>query len=414
MKLRPRTKKPTGDSSTMTATVPTLPPDMARLQTPPISELSNAGSPTARKEYLSDLSSSSVDDISDVEEATDSMYPTEDRSRPKTVVPAAPLTRNNLERFQDEITSAAESASENEDEVSPSTPPQSTLLVQARRFLLTESQDTYAGFKSRLELIDDYLHKMPQETRESHSSTYHEVKDLLRSHKINTIAAEDASGPLMSLAAEDDEDQANKGTDEPADPYEWTNKLDDLIDTVRQDPSTRTRSYTIAQIRELARPLNGGRLPSVGQAHRLINEQVMRENAPNLPPKRKRENKIDFQSIRTSESDLLKEKKRNEVSLDRRSGGQTHTKHGEDEGGAKTVQLGQGSLMPREVRDFNWERDCKKLDGNGKGPKRQRIEEEGDDKSEDAQLLLAETPFLQMLMDEQIKSDLTSRTYLTH
>ena len=414
MKLRPRNKMPPNDSSAVAATVPVLPPDFTRMQTPPVSELSNAGSTTVRKERLSDLSSSVVD-VSDMEETMESMSPTKNRPRPKITVPAAPLTKNNLERFQEEITSAVDVASE--DESSSPTPSSHTRLVQARNFLLAENRDTCPGFTTRLEQIDDYLRKIPEEVRGLHSSIYHEVKDLLRSHVIHIIAGEEVptrrrppvTAKQAPLPAEEEEEEEESNDDESsqehADPSEWTNKIDDLVDSIRRNPSARNPSFATSHVRELARPLNADRSPSTAEAKRPLNESVSKEknNSEDKPSTMN----IDDEYLWTIPHDFPPD---HEESGDEE---EIEYEEAEEEEGERRMRLGQGRMMPKEVRDFDWGRDWEMLDDGDEDEERVGTGNGEEEEEERAELLLAETPFLQMLMAEQIRSDLENGTFLS-
>ncbi|CAD6591393.1 MAG: hypothetical protein ASARMPRED_005370 [Alectoria sarmentosa] len=396
---------PTDKSTTTpTATIPALPPTITRLQTPPISELSNAGSTIARKDQLSELSSS-VMDISDAEETAYSASPTNNRSRPTVTVPAAPLTKSNLVKHQEEITSAVEVASAEESLHLPAT--LNTRLAQARNFLLTENANSYHGFAARLEEIEDYLQNIPREQVKLLPGIYNEVKRLLRGHRIHIVAggeppnqrrapitaaaaaaAKGASRPLMSLPADDDDD------DDQPDPFEWTNKLDNLTLRVKQSPSGNKAAFAATHLRELARPLNAGLLPSAEEAHRLINEQMIKENHENKP-----DNVINHTQLRSFEPNLPPASTNAKFSLDRWSG---HPTDGER---VAELRLGEGTLMPQEMRDFDWERDRDKLvDGRGEfAPV--------DEEEAEAQLFFAETPLLQAVLSEQIESDLAHSEY---
>lgn len=270
------------NNSTVTATVPVLAPNITRLHTPPISELSNAGSTVARKDRASELSAF-VTDVSDTEE---SVSPTTNGSRLKLTIPVAPLTKRNLAKCQEEITSAVEIRSEYEQSPPPAT--SNTRLIQARNFLLTENTNSYPGFATRLEEIEDFLREVSPELENPHPSIYNEVEDLLRSHRIHIIAGgqppiqrrppisnlEDASRPVMSLPAEHDDQ---------ADPFEWTNRLHDLTHGFKHSPAGGKKAFAVTDLTELARPLNGGRLPSAQEACRLINERMIREHHENKP-----------------------------------------------------------------------------------------------------------------------------------
>ena len=387
MKLRSQTETPISNSNTATATVPVLPPDISRLQTPPISELSNAGSTVARKERLSDLSSSIID-ISDPEETIDSVSPTKNKPRPTITVPAAPLTKTNLAKHQEEITSAVEAASENE----PS-PLLNKRLTQVRNYLLREDVNSDPDFKSRYLQIAEYLN--------NHRSGrgHKEVLQLLEHHNPHTaiskqptsrrspITAKDSSGVALSLPAEDDH-----GPEEQADPFYWTNKLDDLTNRVRQSPSGSKEAFAISELLELARPLNEGHLPSPPEAYRLINEQMIMESHENKTP-----NQINHEQLWAFEKNLPPASKEKKFSLDRRSG--------QPPGGSRVpaFKLGEGSLMPQEMMDIDWDRDRSKLEDR-------LARSEDVDRGEEAQLLLAETPLLQALMSDQIESDLAAST----
>ena len=344
-------------------------------------------------------------DISDAEETAYSASPTKSRSRPTVTVPAAPLTTSNLVKHQEEITSAVEVASEEEMLHLPAT--LNTRLAQARNFLLTDNANSYPGFAARLEDIEDYLQKIPREQVRLLPGIYNEVKRLLRGHRIHIVAggeppnqrrppttgavaaaAKGASRPLMSLPADDDDDD-----DEP-DPFEWTHKLDDLTLRVKQSPSGNKAAFAATHLRELARPLNAGLLPSPQEAYRLVNEQMIKENRETKP-----ENGINHARLRSFEQHLPPASTEPKFSLDRRSG---HPTDGERV--VETLRLGEGNLMPQEMRDFDWQRDRDKLvDG------RAGLENEGDGDEEgegEAQLFFAETPLLQAVLSEQIESDL--------
>lgn len=392
MKLRPRTQRPTDNSSTVTATVPVLPPNITRLQTPPISELSNAGSTIARKNRLSELSGT-LFERSDTEETINSVSPTKNRTRPTITIPTAPLTKRNLAKHQEQIDSAVEVASEDERSPPPTTP--NTRLVQARNFLLAENTGSYPDFATRLELIEHFLRDIPQEKEKSLSSIYYEVKDLLRVHRLHTIAGvepsiqrrphKEAFRPVMSLPAGDDLDPEKQ-----ADPFEWTNKLDDLTERVKKSPSGGKEALS-SNIRELARPLHGGRLPSLQEAYCLINERVIKENHENKTP-----NEINHDRLWAFERTLQPASKERKFSLDRWSG------HPPERSTVPAIKLGEGSLMPQEMMDIDWDRDRSRLEDSLEG-------HEDVDRGE-AQLLLAETPLLQALMSEQIENDLAAST----
>lgn len=390
MKLRSQTETPTGNSSTATASVLVLPPDISRLQTPPISELSNAGSTVTRNERLSDLSSSIID-ISDPEETIDSVSPTNHRRRPTITVPAAPLTKTNLAKHQEEITSAVEIASEKE--LSPPPPTPNTRLTQARNYLLTEDINSDPEFKSHYLHIAEYLNNHRR------GRGHREVLQLLEHHnphatiskqptpRRSPTTARDSSGVVLSLPAED-----NQGPEEQADPFYWTNQLDDLTNRVKQRPSGGKEAFAICELLELARPLNDGHLPSPPEAYRLINEQMITESHENKTP-----NEINREQLWAFEKNLPPASKEKKFSLDRWSG--------HPPGGSRvpTCKLGEGSLMPQEMMDIDWDRDRCKLE--------ERLERSEDvDRGEEAQLLLAETPLLQALMSDQIENDLAAST----
>lgn len=396
MKLRPRVKVPTDNSNTMTATLPVLPPNMLRLQTPPISEVSNAGSTVARKNRLSELSSS-IMSISDPEETIDSVSPTKNRDRPKITVPAAPLTKRNLAKYQEEMTSAVEMASEHEHSPPPPTP--NTRLTQARNYLMNEGIISDPEFESRGLQIAEYLYSHGHGKEKYEMQLRKEVVQLLKHHDFHaagsseqppqhwpSMTRSEASTPVMSLSAEDDQDP-----EEQADPFEWNNKLDDLTDRVKKRPSGGKEAFAFSELRELARPLNGGRLPSLGKAQRLINEQMVRENHENRSSNQTDDDRLwAFEKYRPPTS---KEKK---FSLDRWSG------HPPEGSRAATLKLGEGNFMPQEMMDIDWDRDRAKLEESLVGY-------DDVDRGE-AQLLLAETPLLQALMSEQIERDLARST----
>ena len=394
MKLRSRTRMTTDDSSFVTATVPVIPPDITRLQTPPISERSNAGSTVARKDRLSELSST-IMDLSDAEEAIKLVSPTKDRHRPTITVPADPLTKSNLARHQDEITSAVEITSEGES-LSPTTP--NARLTQVRNYLLTEDINTDPDFKSHFLQIAQYL----SSHRGERSRQEKEVLQLLRQHGPYVAASKQrrpphsltterqASRAVTSLPAEDDPDPEKK-----ADPFEWTNKLGDLTQRVKASPSAGREDFAVSHLRELARPLNGGRLPSAVEAYNLIDERMGRENHENVTP-----SEINHDRPWAFETNPPPASQGKEFSLDRRSG---HPPLGSRASAAR-VKLGDGSLMPREMRDVDWDRDRARLEEHSAHG---GLADRGG-----AQLLLAETPFLQALMSDQIESDLAAGTLI--
>lgn len=383
MKLRSRTRTTTDDSSTV------LPLDITRLQTPPISERRNAASTVARKDRPSQLSST-IMDLSDTEETINSVSPIKKRRSPTATVPAAPLTKTNLAKHQEEMTPAVEIASE--DESSPPPTP-NTRLTQARNYLLTEDVDTDPDFHSH------YLHIVKLVDSHRHGEGHKEVLQLLKQHSHHVMigpkqrrprssptTGREASRTAVSLAAEDDPDP-----EEQADPFEWTNKLDDLTQRVKKSPSVGREDFAVSSLRELARPLNGGRLPSAAGAYNLINEQMMRENHETRTP-----SEIDHDQLWAFEKNLPPASKE-KFSFDRWSGHQPEASR------TTTLQLGEGSLMPQEMMDFDWDRDHSRLVGN-------LLDYEDIDGGE-AQLLLAETPFLQALMSDQIESDLAASTF---
>ncbi len=106
---------------------------------------------------------------------------------------------------------------------------------------------------------------------------------------------------------------------------------------------------------------------------------MIKENHENKSPK-----DIDRDRLWAFETDLPSSSLEPKFSLDRWSG-----LHG---GKSTELGLGQGSLMPREVLEFDWGRD---REGVGEGEGR-----------EEAQLQVAETMFLQGLMGEQVRRDM--------
>lgn len=405
MKLRSRTKISTDNSSNVTANALVVLPNITRLQTPPISELSNAGSTIARKDRLLEVSSS-ITDTSDEEEPVDSATPTKNRPRPTVTVPAAPLTKKNLVKHQEEITSAVENASEDEGPLLPAT--LNARLIQARNFLLAENTDSYPGFATRVEQIENYMRKIPLEQAKLYPSIYNEVQRLLRIHRICIITGgeppiqprlppqktlEHASGPVASLLAEDGHD-----SEEQADPFEWTNKLDDLTHRVKQSPSGGKEAYAAIELRKLAQPLNDGLLPSAEEAYRLIDEQLTKESREINPS-----NGINYDQDWAFEQDFSPVSKEKKFSLDSLDSLDRWSAHPPERSRVSMLRLGEGNLMPQEMKDIDWDRDRSKLEESSIGY-------EDVDRGE-AQLLLAETPFLQALMSEQIESDLAPSTY---
>lgn len=425
MKLRPRNKQPANDSITVPATVPVLPPDTTRLQTPPLSERSNAGSTTVRKEHPSDISSSVVDE-SDTEERLESMSLATKGRRLKITVPpaaaAAPLTKNNLEKLSEEITSSSaveemihgsEGLSSSPTTTTTTTPSLRTRLVQAKNFLRAERPDTCPGFATRLERIDGYLRGIP---RGVHSGIYHEVQALLRAHRSHIRAGERrrpaprTRPPVAPKRAsrrppkKEDDDDGDKLTDpnnHAHDPLEWTNKITALVATVRRDPAAHTPSAVLSRLRALARPLNHGRFPSADDARRLIAARLGEEGA------RARTKDGDIERLWTSFDD---------------DGFPPDEEDDDGWEGVERMQLGRGSMMPVELREWDWDRDRRVVmhhrrhdhddDDDDDGDDDEEVYEEEEEVEEEvgegegAQLLLAETPFLQWLMGEQIRGDL--------
>lgn len=435
MKLRPRNKQPANDSITVPATVPVLPPDTTRLQTPPLSERSNAGSTTVRKEHPSDFSSSVVDE-SDTEARLESMSLATKGRRLTITVPAAgagaaPLTKNNLEKLSEEITSSSAveemiHGSEglfSSPTTTTTTPSPRTRLVQAKNFLRAERpDDTGPGFATRLERIDGYLRGIP---RGVHSSIYHEVQALLRAHQSHIRAGErrrptprtrppgtpKRASRRPPKKADDDDDQITDPNDHAHDPLEWTNKITALVATVRRDPAAHTPSAVLSRLRHLARPLNHGRFPSADDARRLIAARLGEE------AERARTKDGDIERLWTSDDD---------------DGFPPDEEDDDGWEGVERMQLGRGSMMPVELREWDWDRDRRVVmhhrrhdhddDDDDDGDDDEEVYEEeeeevgegegeGEEKvevgeGEGAQLLLAETPFLQWLMGEQIRGDL--------
>lgn len=445
MKLRPRNKLPVNASSTVPATVPVLPPDTTRLQTPPISELSNAGSTMVRQERLSDSSSSVVDD-SDMEERMESMPPATNGRNLKIIVPpaAAPLTKNNLEKLSEGISSVVEIGSEGF--FSSPMPSPHTRLVQARNFLRAENRNTCLGFAIMLEQIADFLLEIPEDVRGVHDSIYREVKDLLRTHRGYVRAGEQVPSPprrkrpvtsknRASRSPKHDGDKDNDKDKDPNDhaegPLEWTNKINTLIDTIRRDPSAHRPSVVLSHLRDLARPLNKGRLPSADEARRLITERIGKEGGRggnNKAPEKEMEDMDDgdIEDLWSGfdddefppDEETEDEEEESSVEEDDDDDGAGH--HGGSDGkigslsGVKRMQLGRGSMMPKEVREWDWERDRRVVlnDYDDQDDEDEANEDEEEGEGREAQLLLAETPFLQMLMAEQIRGDLESGEFV--
>lgn len=445
MKLWPRNKPPTNDSSTNPATVPVSPPDITRLQTPPISELSNAGSTTVRKERLSDSSSSVVDD-SDMQERMESLSPATNRRRLKITVPpaaATPLTKNNLEKLSEEITSAVE-INGSEGFFSTPMPSPHTRLVQARNFLLAENRNTCLGFATMLEQIDDFLREIPGNVRRADDSIYHEVKDLLRTHKVHIRTGEQVPSPPVTPKrtsrppqqdVDNDSDNNKDPNDQAADPFEWTNKINTLIDGIRRDPSAQRPSVVMSQLRDLARPLNKGRLPSADEARRLITERIGMEggwgrNDNVRETKQTGMDDGDIEDVWSGFDDDEFPPADEETENEEEEESSMENDDDDDDGWAagangkaepvnvKRMQLGRGSMMPKEVREWDWERDRGVVLGHDYDDdeygedEEEEVEGEGEGQGQGAQLLLAETPFLQMLMGEQIRGDLESGEFV--
>lgn len=304
-------------------------------------------------------------DISDTEDTIYSVTPTKGRPRPTITVPAAPLTTKNLALHQEEITSAVENVFEEGPSSSPSTP--NTRLTQAKDYLLTEDINSDPEFKTRYLQIAEYLHYHRR------GKGREEVLQLLKHHDPHAAAS------TMPLPAEND-----PGPQKQADPFEWTNKLDDLTERVKQSPSGSKEAFAIANLQELARPLNRGRLPSPVQAYRLIDEQMAQE---------------------FHEDDVLSDADREELwafERDLSSASLSSDSPPPEEARKPAFTLGEGKLMPQEMMDVDWDRDRSKLEESLVGY------EDGD--RGEAQLLVAETPLLQALMSEQIESDLAAST----
>ena len=193
----------------------------------------------------------------------------------------------------------------------------------------------------------------------------------------------DSSSSKIPLPAEDDQDPQEK-----ADPFKWTNKLGDLTERVRRSPSGGKEAFAIANLQELARPLNGGRLPSPVQAYHLIDEQMTKEFLEDECP-----NDADSEELGAFENDLS-------------SASLSSDDEPPEKARIPAFKLGEGRLMPREMIDVDWDRDRSKLEES-------LVSYEDVDKGE-AQLLLAETPLLQALMSEQIESDLAKSTLSVH
>lgn len=330
-------------------------------------------------------------DLSDTEETINSVSPIKKRRSPTTTVPAAPLTKTNLAKHQEEMTPAVEIASE--DESSPPPTP-NTRLTQARNYLLTEDVETDPDFHSH------YLQIVKLVDSHRHGEGHKEVLQLLKQHSHHVMigskqrrprssptTVREASRTAVSLPAEDD-----PALEEQADPFEWTNKLDDLTQRVKKSPSVGREDFAVSSLRELARPLNGGRLPSAVGAYNLINEQMMRENHENRTP-----SEINHDQLWAFEKNSPPASTEKKFSSDPVSG------HPPEVSRTTTLQLGEGSLMPQEMMDIEWDRDRSRLVGN--------LLDYDDIDQGDAQLLLAETPFLQALMSDQIESDLAASTF---
>ena len=261
---------------------------------------------------------------------------------------------------------------------------------------MTEDTHSYPGFATRMKQIKQFLREMPQEKRNVHHGIYHEVKGLLRSHKSHLGVATEPSlqrrppktaktlpRPIMSLPAETEEPE------DRADP--WSKKLDDLTRRVRQSPNGGHEAYAASQLRELARPLNRGRLPSADEAYRLIYAEIGKENRENEPS-----DEIDYDQ-------LLPFEQNQSPSSEEQKFSQELWSHYPPQGSREPAfRLGEGSLMPQEMKDIDWDRDRSKLDESLVG------HEDVDDG--DAQLMCAETPFLQKMMSDQISSDLATST----
>ncbi|KAM0799404.1 hypothetical protein BDR22DRAFT_910790 [Usnea florida] len=188
MKLRSRSITPADPSTPSTAPVPSLPQHIPRLQTPPLSERSNAGSTTVRKDRFEDLSSSSsssIADLSDTDPARDSTSPPPTTPKPSNIaVPAAPLTKGNLEKFQEEVTSSPAELELPNEHPPPPPPPSSppppasphTRLLQAKHFLELENHTSDPLFATRLKQIDNYLNGLSQEQRERNVRVFRDVR----------------------------------------------------------------------------------------------------------------------------------------------------------------------------------------------------------------------------------------------
>lgn len=286
---------------------------------------------------------------------------------------------------QEELTSAVE----NEDgRLSPPLT-SDTQLSQVRNYLLTEDINSDPKFKIRYLHIAEYLHNHRQmKGRE-------EVLQLLEQHSPYAAASKEATSPQSPstvkdssksnapLLAEDDQDPQEK-----IDPFKWTNKLGDLTERVRQTPSGGKEAFAVANLQEMARPLNGGRLPSPVHAYQLIDEQMTNEFR-----KDERSNDADSEDLwARDENDP--------------SSASSVDQPQEEEAKAPAFKLGQGKFMPQEMMDVDWDRDRSKLEESLVGCE--------DVDGGEAQLLFAETPLLQALMSEQIESDLAASTSSVH
>lgn len=296
---------------------------------------------------------------------------------------AAPLTTTNLAMHQEELSSAVENG---DGQLSPPLT-SNTRLSQARNYLLTEDINSDPEFKNRYSQIAEYLHNHRQvKGRE-------EVLQLLERHNPHAAASKeptpsqsqstvkDSSKSKIPLPAEDDQDPREK-----TDPFEWTNKLGELTERVRRTPSGGKEAFAIAGLQEMARPLNGDRLPSPVQAYHLIDKQMAKEFLEDDEPSKD----ADSEELWGFENDL------SSASEDQPP----------EEARAPAFKLGEGKFMPQEMIDVDWDRDRSKLEES-------LVNYEDVDKGE-AQLLFAETPLLQALMSEQIESDLAASTLSVH
>ena len=389
MKLRSQTETSNNNNNTVVAApapiTPILPPITKRLQTPPISELSNAGSTIpAKRRYLTPDSSSSPDvHVSGQDETTDPVTPTvkkngkgrnKDKSKNKkrnqqksrrgratTIIPTtttAPLTRTNLARCQEEIITFA---AEDEEQILVASEDKSSPSVATRA----------AAEKKRQRI------SMNAPTPPSPSTT-----TIMTAAAPPTIAA---SRPIFQPFGFDHYDE-----------FDVEEVEDKMVveegegENATMDPLIFTDLFDNYDLTERVNRGDSPHYPITGDSDGIDSNGNSIDNDDNKSRNGTGKEKVDSNSNSNSNSN---------------------------------VQLGRGCWMPKEVLDWDWRRDWAQKgnaagengDGDGDARDQRGMEshetEKGKEKEEEgAQLLVAETPFLQSVMGEQVRADLESRS----